>query len=701
MFKKFVALVLIACCVALSSTAQSQFVGKTEIPTWLGEVKVDSLLWLKTTDTVNYAASLYPGAIVFRQQPGDTSHYHSNGVKWQKLGKEPDLTAYMKYTDSAAMLSPYLRKADTTGKWIPAGATLANIYNSDGTLTGPRTLEGTGNGLSLNNTPVTISEKLDVGGGSNGRIQLNKGTTTVTGWAAFYTPGGSLLGWLGNSQTNMYYRAQGAAIHEFFGRATVNAADDGSSTLQVGGTGRFTGTVQGANATAANHFVTRQQVTDSLNNRPAPVQSVNGYTGNVTLTKSDVGLASADNTSDANKPVSTAQQAALDLKEDVANKSTSTSLGASNTLYPTQNAVKTYVDGVAAALAPSSGSANYIQNQFDAPQSGNGWLSGQFRVGGLPGSGFVHLNTAVGAAGWTGYYLSSGVRLGYIGGDATNMNYVAENGANHVFSGGVAVGNSGFQTPLTYTVTADGTDGVAGRFIQYNAAQNRGMNLQLTGGATPGMAFWLTNSGGGWEERMRINGTDGNVGINTTTPTAKFEVNHGTTKYSVPLSATDTILTSNLQRGGPGNPYTPNLSLTKTRFVVDAQFVLGSVGGGPLSQNSVNGNLNVSGNFQSAGVTTTAGLVTNNRNTGAATSVSVLTGDYSITIPDAGQGPVGVSLPGSPINGRVYVIINQNSAPAFVNDNLGGTVKNMTSGMALTVLYSGAWYPISYTTLAP
>ena len=37
-------------------------------------------------------------------------------------------------------------------------------------------------------------------------------------------------------------------------------------------------------------------------------------------------------------------QTALDAKEDVSNKSTTTTLGTSNTLYPTQNAVKTYVD---------------------------------------------------------------------------------------------------------------------------------------------------------------------------------------------------------------------------------------------------------------------------------------------------------------------------------------------------------------------
>lgn len=46
------------------------------------------------------------------------------------------------------------------------------------------------------------------------------------------------------------------------------------------------------------------------------VVSVAGKTGAVTLVKGDVGLGNVDNTSDANKPVSTAQQTALDLKQD-------------------------------------------------------------------------------------------------------------------------------------------------------------------------------------------------------------------------------------------------------------------------------------------------------------------------------------------------------------------------------------------------
>jgi hypothetical protein len=55
----------------------------------------------------------------------------------------------------------------------------------------------------------------------------------------------------------------------------------------------------------------------------APVQAVNGYTGNVNLTKTDLGLGDVNNTSDINKPVSTATQAALDTKANLSDVNTS------------------------------------------------------------------------------------------------------------------------------------------------------------------------------------------------------------------------------------------------------------------------------------------------------------------------------------------------------------------------------------------
>ena len=111
-------------------------------------------------------------------------------------------------------------------------------------------------------------------------------------------------------------------------------------------------TVQGYDAdlqaigalTPTNDDLIQRKAGAWTNRTPAQVKT------DLVLVKADVGLGNVDNTSDANKPVSTATQTALNLKEDLTNKSTDTNLGTSNTLYPTQNAVKTYVDAVAQGL---------------------------------------------------------------------------------------------------------------------------------------------------------------------------------------------------------------------------------------------------------------------------------------------------------------------------------------------------------------
>lgn len=78
----------------------------------------------------------------------------------------------------------------------------------------------------------------------------------------------------------------------------------------------------------------------SSNGGGGAVDSVNGQTGVVVLGKADVGLANVDNTSDANKPVSTAQQTALNAKENTANKATTmTGNTASNVVFLTAKAV--------------------------------------------------------------------------------------------------------------------------------------------------------------------------------------------------------------------------------------------------------------------------------------------------------------------------------------------------------------------------
>jgi len=99
----------------------------------------------------------------------------------------------------------------------------------------------------------------------------------------------------------------------------------------------------------------------------ALVTSVAGKTGAVALVKGDVGLGSVDNTADTAKPVSTAQQAALDAKQNLAAK----------------NAANGYcgldVDGkVAAAQLPAASTSLMIFKDVKGiavPNSGSGETS--------------------------------------------------------------------------------------------------------------------------------------------------------------------------------------------------------------------------------------------------------------------------------------------------------------------------------------
>ena len=108
-------------------------------------------------------------------------------------------------------------------------------------------------------------------------------------------------------------------------------------------------------------------ITSVSNNQVLAYESSSSLWKNKTLTKSDVGLSNVDNTSDLNKPISTATQTALNAKQDslgftpenASNKSTDGTLASnSDTLYPSQKAVKTYVDNsVISATIPDATSS--------------------------------------------------------------------------------------------------------------------------------------------------------------------------------------------------------------------------------------------------------------------------------------------------------------------------------------------------------
>lgn len=98
-----------------------------------------------------------------------------------------------------------------------------------------------------------------------------------------------------------------------------------ASQLPSGSSGTLSSQSDVAISGPANgQVLTYDNISSKWENQNPAVVSVASKTGVVTLVKSDVGLGNADNTSDANKPVSTAQQSALDGKVD---KSTVTTKG--------------------------------------------------------------------------------------------------------------------------------------------------------------------------------------------------------------------------------------------------------------------------------------------------------------------------------------------------------------------------------------
>ena len=90
----------------------------------------------------------------------------------------------------------------------------------------------------------------------------------------------------------------------------------------------------------------------------APVQTVNGYTGSVNLTKTDFDLGNVNNTSDANKPISTDVQNALNLKANITDVNTGLAQKMNTTDVNAALALKSNATEVNTALASKMSTAD-------------------------------------------------------------------------------------------------------------------------------------------------------------------------------------------------------------------------------------------------------------------------------------------------------------------------------------------------------
>lgn len=94
------------------------------------------------------------------------------------------------------------------------------------------------------------------------------------------------------------------------------------------------------------------------------VISVNGQTGGVVIDKNDIGLGNVDNTSDANKPISTATQTALNTKEPTISAGTTGQYWRGDKTWQTLNAAAAGADPVGSAAVAESNAKAYTDNEI-------------------------------------------------------------------------------------------------------------------------------------------------------------------------------------------------------------------------------------------------------------------------------------------------------------------------------------------------
>ncbi len=195
----------------------------------------------------------------------------------------------------------------------------------------------------------TLADQIDLQAALDAKQPLDSDLTTIAGLTA--TSDNFI-----QSKAGAWASRTVAQVKTDLGLTGTNSGDQ-TSIVGISGT-----IAQFNTALSDADFATLAGI-ETLTNKTLTSPAINTPTG---IVKGDVGLGNVDNTSDANKPVSTATQTALDLKENLANKSTDVALGASDTLYPTQKAVKTYADSLVAGLLDYRGGYDASVNTWPA-----------------------------------------------------------------------------------------------------------------------------------------------------------------------------------------------------------------------------------------------------------------------------------------------------------------------------------------------
>lgn len=337
--------------------------------------------------------------------------------------------------------------------------------------------------------------------------------------------------------------------------------------------------------------------------------------------------------------------------EPSANKSTATALGTSDTLFPTQNAVKTYVDNAVTGLLDDRGSYNASGNAW--PSSGGSGAAGAIMKGDL-----WYISVA-GTLGGTAVKIGDSIRALVDGPGTTASNWdilnvglgftpAAQNQTFYIGTSQVAI-NAGSGT---FTTIAGMTSITSTTFV----------------GALTGNASSATNI---------ANGNANQIPYQTGAGATSFfsASNYGVQIYGatgVPASIAGAA--GVLQGSASAIPaFTTTPTLTGTNFTGIPWGALPSTGSKPMA------------------ITTSA-----------KTTAYTITNADDVVLGDATSGAFAITLPASPVNGEHYTIKKIDSSTNAIT--IGGNGKNIDGAAnqtlpaqwnAFTVVYNGtAWFII-------
>ena len=230
---------------------------------------------------------------------------------------------------------------------------------------------------------------------------------------------------------------------------------------------------------AVNAHIADPLAHPSYDNSNAPVQSVNAKTGDVIITKTDIGLNNVDNTSDINKPISTAVQSALDTKVGQAAIDTAiqnlvgSAPGALDTIQEIAAAlnneastVQTLTDNIAAKANSSdvtialSNKADLSHSHSTATTSVNGFMSSadKTKLDGVANSAnnythpANHLPSIISQD--SGNRFVSDTEKATWNGKQNNLGYTPENSSNKGIANGYTPLDSGLLVPISYLPVA-------------------------------------------------------------------------------------------------------------------------------------------------------------------------------------------------------------------------------------------------------